>query len=192
MGKTGIPLNPSVCFDFSYIKNFLRFSRAQLDDNITFHLNSLSAERPFISETLKTKPVEIDLKLQPDKNTCLSFIHQVFNAWETRSSLISYCQAVAVKMDDSSTSNTSYISSSVDTRKDPYSGRMDIHETKKRMLQNILNTEERIEHVVRNHSWEHIVRRCGFLQLPETYQAAMNDYHEKHVHERSFDTSQVT
>ncbi|QSL64195.1 hypothetical protein MERGE_000350 [Pneumocystis wakefieldiae] len=181
MEKPSFPLNPSICFDISYIKNFLRFSRAQLDDTITFHLNSLSKERPFISESLKTKPLQLDVNLQPDEKTCLSFINQVFDVWETRSSLISYCQSVAVNMQDSSTSDTSYISSSVDARKDPYSGRKGIHGTKEGMLRNILSTEEQIEHVVRNHSWEHILRRCGFLQLPETYQAAMNNRNEKCV-----------
>ncbi|EMR11346.1 hypothetical protein PNEG_00375 [Pneumocystis murina B123] len=192
MEKSTFPLNPSICFDISYIKNFLRFSRAQLDDTITFHLNSLSIEKPFISESLKTKPLQLDVNLQPDTKTCLSFIHQVFNVWETRSSLISYCQSVAVKMEDSSTSNTSFISSSVDTRKDPYSGRTCIHETKQRMLQNILNMEERVEHVVRNHSWERIVRRCGFLQLPETYQTAMDNWHEKYIKDKPLDTSHLT
>ncbi|KAG4302330.1 hypothetical protein PCANB_001523 [Pneumocystis canis] len=160
-------MNPNLCFDISYIKNFLRLSRAQLDDSITFHLNSLSIPKPFVSESIKVKPIRSNNSIQPDKKTCISFINQLFNVWEMRSSLIMYCETIA---------NDPNQSISLELQKNVSTPSFNSEIEKYNKLRLILDQEKRIERVVRDHSWEQILKRCELLSLYKTHEIEMQKW----------------
>ncbi|KAG5519167.1 hypothetical protein PMAC_002255 [Pneumocystis sp. 'macacae'] len=173
--------NPTLCFDISYVKNFLRLSRSQLDgnmnrnnkkilnfeDSITFHLNSLSVPKPFTSESIKTKPVHSNVPLQPDTDACMAFIQKLFSVWETRSSLLIYCGAIA---------NETELPMLSEPQKDSFSNKMQMKTADNSILKLIIDQEKQIERVVRDHSWEQVLKRCGFIGLSKTHEIAMQEW----------------
>lgn len=144
-------------------------------------MNSLSVPKPFTSESTKTKPIYSNAPLQPDTEACMAFIQKLFSVWEARSSLLVYCEAVA---------NEAALPISSDLQKDSFSNKIQMKTTNRSILKLVIDQEKQIEHVVRNHSWEQVLKRCGFIRLNKTHEIAMQEWasanseiHTSHTHD---------
>ncbi|KAG4306331.1 hypothetical protein PORY_000319 [Pneumocystis oryctolagi] len=149
------------------ITDFLRLSRAQLDDSIVFHLNSLSVPKSFTPESIKMRSVHSNASLQPNTEACVTFIQKLFSVWNTRSSLLMYCEAIA---DETNVPTSSYLqnSSSINQTQS--------QKTDNNIIKRLIDQEKQIESVVRDHSWKQILKRCGFIQLNKTHEEAMQEW----------------
>ena len=172
---TPVPeLTPSLCFNTSYLQDFLRISRAQLDDTISTNLNSLmtpSITRPFDPTSTVDPSTNRQGRQFIPRQTCTDFTEQtVFPIWSSRSQVLSYCSIVATSPDpddpDRSRIEAENIAHShrvVDERLDPYSGRFFPKEPRTEMLASVLRNENAVENIVRDRTWRIMKERCNGL-----------------------------
>ena len=177
---TPVPeLTPSLCFNTSYLQDFLRISRAQLDDTISTNLNSLmtpSITRPFDPTSTVDPSTNRQGRQFIPKQTCTDFTEQtVFPIWSSRSQVLSYCSIVATSPDpddpDRSRIEAENIAHShrvVDERLDPYSGRFFPKEPRTEMLASVLRNENAVENIVRDRTWRIMKERCNALDPSQT------------------------
>lgn len=168
------PLTPSLCFNTSYLRDFLRISRAQLDDTISTNLNSLqtpSISSPF-DPSSTSDPATNRRGRQPlPADTCTEFTQQtIFPIWSSRSQVLSYCSIVATSPDpddpDKSrieAENIAHSHAVVNERLDPYSGRFFPQEPRTEILASTLRNENSVENIVRERTWRILNERCNAL-----------------------------
>ena len=187
------PLSPSLCFNTSYLRDFLRLSRSQLDDTISTNLNSLSTPSvtsPF--DPLSTSdPATNRRGKQPiPQDICSDFTHEtIFPMWASRSQVISYCSIVATSPDpddpDRTTIEAQNIAQShrvVNERLDPYSGRFFPKEPRTEMLGSLLRNENAVENIVRERTWRILNERCNDLDPSRRgWQDAFKQWQETRV-----------
>lgn len=166
------PLTPSLCFNTTYLRDFLRLSRAHLDDPITTHLNSLqtpSLTTPFNPLSTSDPSTNRHFRRQLPTDTCTSLLHStIFPTWSARQQLINYCTLVATSPDpddpDKSLIEAQMIADShrvVNERLDPYSARFfPPREPRTVVLAGIMRNENAVEEIVRERTWSILKERC--------------------------------
>ncbi|KAK5947274.1 hypothetical protein PMZ80_001423 [Knufia obscura] len=168
------PLTPALCFNTGYLRDFLRISRAQLDDTISTNLNSLitpSLTRPFDPSSTVDPSTNRQGRQPIAQETCADFTHQtVFPIWSSRSQVLSYCSIVATSPDPDDPDRTRIEAENmaqshrvVDERLDPYSGRFFPKEPRTEMLASVLRNENAVENIVRDRTWRIMNERCNGL-----------------------------
>lgn len=167
-------LTPSLCFNGSYLRDFLRLSRTQLDDTISTNLNSLltpSITSPFDPSSTSDPSTNRVGRRPIARDTCVDFTeHTIFPIWASRSQVLSYCSIVATSPDpddpDKSRIEAENIAQShrvVNERLDPYSGRFFPREPRTEMLADLLRSESAVENIVRDRTWRILNERCNGL-----------------------------
>ncbi|KAK8240395.1 caffeine-induced death protein Cid2 [Phyllosticta capitalensis] len=165
-------LTPQFCFNQTALRDFLRLSRATIDDSITQNLNSLLTPAsagfdPSSTRTRSTLPPGTKRQLPP--SSCRYFKDKVlFPSWQVRSDVINYCVSVATSPDpDDPDAILREVESAkaretiVDERLDPYSSRYFPREARTEMLANVLRNERGVENIIRTRTWQLVSERCG-------------------------------
>lgn len=174
MTVTAPPLTPALCFNTSYLRDFLRLSRAQLDDTINTNLNSLvipSITSPFDPSSTSDPSTNRQGRTPIAQGTCTDFTEQtIFPIWASRSQVLSYCSIVATSPDpddpDKSRIEAENMAQShrvINERLDPYSGRFFPKEPRTELLAGLLRNESAVENIVRDRTWRILNERCNGL-----------------------------
>jgi hypothetical protein len=151
--------------------DFLRISRASIDDSITQNLNALltPATKGFDPSSTTSREYRFPGRQPIDANACQTFKDKVlFPSWQTRSDVITYCASVATSQDpedpdailrqvDSAREREEV----VDERLDPYSARYLPKETRTEALAATLRNERMVENIIRTRTWRLVGERCG-------------------------------
>ncbi|KAF2145611.1 uncharacterized protein K452DRAFT_221132 [Aplosporella prunicola CBS 121167] len=165
-------LTPQFCFNQTALRDFLRLSRATIDDSITQNLNSLltPASAGFDpSSTSERQTLPPGTRRQIPASSCQYFKEKVlFPSWQMRSDVINYCASVATSPDpDDPDAILREVESArareriVDERLDPYSGRYFPREVRTEMLANTMRNERSVESIIRSRTWSLVGERCG-------------------------------
>ncbi|KAK5414707.1 hypothetical protein LTR06_004522 [Exophiala xenobiotica] len=168
------PLTPQLCFNTRVLCDFLRLSRASIDDSISTTLNALitpASTSPFDphSTSVRNPTLPSSLTRQPiPSSTTRTFLDNVlFPSWQTRMGVIQYCTSVATSPDpedpdvlEREVQNRRDAERVVDERLDPYSGRFFPKEARTEQLASILRNEVAVEGIVRNRTWGIVSDRC--------------------------------
>ncbi|KAL1634978.1 hypothetical protein SLS56_002063 [Neofusicoccum ribis] len=154
-------LTPQFCFNQTALRDFLRLSRATIDDSITQNLNSLLTPAsagfdPSSTNTRSTLPP--GTRRQIPTSSCQYFKDKVlFPSWQVRSDVLSYCTSVATSPDpDDPVSILREVEDAkvreriVNERLDPYSARYFPKELRTEMLANVIRNELMIESIIRS------------------------------------------
>lgn len=185
-------LTPQFCFSTSIFRDFLRASRASVDDTITQSLNALvvPSEAGFDpNSTSQRRPDLGSHQIKP--SACQSFQDRVlFPTWRARTEVLDYCSFVATSPDpddpDMVLRQAEILRDSkrvVDERLDPYSGRFFPREARTESLALLLRQERSIEDIVRSRTWDTVQRRCGAPH--ESWENALKRWNEKRVSDRN-------
>ncbi|ORY57439.1 caffeine-induced death protein 2 [Pseudomassariella vexata] len=163
-------LTPQFCFSTVALRDFLRLSRAAVDDSITQNLNALvtPAKTGFDPHSTSTR-VPRDPQRSIDPRVCQGFKDQVlFPSWQSRSDILAYCAYVATSPDPNDPETTlreaeslRYRERVVNERLDPYSARYFPREPRTQQLATLLRQERGVETIVRSQTWGVIRERCG-------------------------------
>lgn len=176
-------LTPQFCFSFGTVRDFLRLSRASIDDSITQNLNALvTPARTGFDPNSTSRRTPRSFTEQIDPEACQKFKDEVlFPSWKARADVLSYCGIVATSPDPSdpeaavialeTQKNRERI---VDERLDPYSGRFFPREPRTQSLALLMRQERAVENIVRSRTWDVIQGRCG--ASGQSWQDAMGDW----------------
>ncbi|KAI9655323.1 MAG: hypothetical protein M1821_005470 [Bathelium mastoideum] len=164
-------LTPQFCFNQTALRelnktlkvtifasDFLRLSRATIDDSISQNLNALltPARDPFdptkVSSQLRNPPPG---RRQIPTAKCQTFADQVlFPSWQVRSDVLTYCASVATSPDPDDpdailreVENAKAREQVVDERLDPYSARWSPREARTEMLAGLVRNERGVEKI---------------------------------------------
>jgi hypothetical protein len=171
-------LTPQFCFNTRVLRDFLRLSRASIDDSISTNLNALitpSSTNPFdpASTSVRNSSLPSSLRTQSIPNkTCTTFLESVlFPSWNSRAAVISYCASVATSPDpddpeliEREALNKKDEDRIVDERLDPYSSRFFPKESRTEQLAAVLRNENAVEAIVRERTWQIVSERCEGVQ----------------------------
>ncbi|OTA87777.1 hypothetical protein M434DRAFT_399366 [Hypoxylon sp. CO27-5] len=163
-------LTPQFCFNTVALRDFLRISRAAIDDSITQNLNALvtPAQRGFDPTSTSVRiPGASNRSIDP--RACREFKDKVlFPSWQARSDVLTYCAYVATSPDPDDPELAQREAETeknrervVDERLDPYSGRYFPREPRTEILANLLRQERSVESIVRSRTWGLVLERCG-------------------------------
>lgn len=151
--------------------DFLRISRASIDDSITQNLNALltPSTAGFDPTSTSTRYPRSPYTRHIPLSSCTTFKNQVlFPSWQARSDVLNYCASVATSPDpEDPESVLRQIESEkdrervVDERLDPYSARFFPREARTERLASVVRQERGVENIVRARSWGLVVERCG-------------------------------
>ncbi|KAG4441193.1 hypothetical protein IFR05_003311 [Cadophora sp. M221] len=177
-------LNAQFCFNTVALRDFLRISRASIDDSITQNLNALltPASTGFDPSSTSTRiPRPSNSRRIPQKS-CQNFKNQVlFPSWQMRSDVLNYCASVATSPDpDDPESVSRQVESEkdrervVDERLDPYSSRFFPREARTERLAAVVRQERVVENIIRARSWGLFSERCG--EDWRDWEEALNDW----------------
>ncbi|CAF9935989.1 MAG: hypothetical protein HETSPECPRED_009973 [Heterodermia speciosa] len=165
------PLTPQFCLNQRALRDFLRLSRATIDDNIIQNLNALivPSRTPFnpSSTSARSTTTSPPLKSPIDPPACENFKSSIlFPSWESRSDVLNYCAAVALNPADPDLALAKAESAKerervVDERLDPYSGRFFPREARTEVLGGLVRNERSVERIVRGRTWGLVQERCG-------------------------------
>jgi hypothetical protein len=183
-------LTPQFCFSTAALRDFLRISRATVDDSITQNLNALltPAESGFDPASTSVRSPRTS-KRPIDPRSCEAFKSQVlFPSWQARSDVLSYCAYVATSPDPDDPEVSLRAAETarnrervVDERLDPYSGRYFPREPRTERLAALLRQERGVENIVRSRTWGVVRERCGDqIVEPEHALNAWRDHTERH------------
>ena len=156
-----------------------------IDDSIVQNLNALmtpsrSRWDPASTAERQIRPLE---RKPTDPYACQSFKDEIlFQSWQSRSDVISYCAGVALDPNDPDLALKQIESAKerervVDERLDPYSGRFYPREARTEMLANLIRNEKSIESIVRSRTWSLVSERCGSDGM--SWEEALNDWRSK-------------
>ncbi|KAG0649638.1 hypothetical protein D0Z07_3984 [Hyphodiscus hymeniophilus] len=177
-------LTPQFCFSTVALRDFLRISRASIDDSITQNLNALytPAGQGFDPSSTSVRAPRPQNSRQIAPSSCRAFKDQVlFPSWQVRSDVLNYCASVATSPDpDDPESVLRQVESErdrervVNERLDPYSARFFPREARTEMLAAVVRQERSVEKIIRARSWGLVGERCGgdFREWEE----AMNEW----------------
>ena len=185
-------LTPQFCFNTRVLRDFLRLSRASIDDSISTNLNALltpSTTSPFdpASTSIRNPSLPTALTQAPiPRDTSWTFIHSVlFPSWDTRSDVISYCTSVATSPDPNDPNlverealNRRDADRIVDERLDPYSGRFFPRESRAEILAGVLRNERSVEQIIRSRTWGIVQERCEGVD-DGTWDEAVNKWRDE-------------
>ncbi|KAL1988233.1 hypothetical protein VTN96DRAFT_208 [Rasamsonia emersonii] len=167
---TAPTLSPQFCFDERVLRDFLRLSRASVDDSITQNLNALltPARAGFDPSSTATRQATAAGKRKVDPEACESFKNNVlFPSWQTRSDVLNYCAGVATSPDPEDpdlilrqVESARERERVVDERLDPYSARFFPREPRTESLANLIRNERTIEQIIRSRTWGLVAERC--------------------------------
>lgn len=144
-------LEPGYCFSPASIRQFLATSRKYSDDNLD---NSL-----------------------PRTGDCKDYINTVlFPAWESRDSLLAYCERVAGDEFKAAGSDTTDLGGRitlppVDPRMDPYGARtVETAPSKGEEIMQWIGAERKVESIVRSRTVNLLATKCGsYSTRPDMY-----------------------
>lgn len=149
--------------------DFLRLSRASIDDSISLHLNAAIQGSKFdpIALEKRGKP----LSRRPDSHGCSEIRTLVYTAWDTREQILDYCQNIVETSSneiDSAQQKSTNSSPGVE-KKVSDNGRLDPYYNSTGLLPNnqqdqlkrILDSERITESIVRDRTWRVFEDRCG-------------------------------
>ncbi|KAL1964697.1 hypothetical protein VTN77DRAFT_6723 [Rasamsonia byssochlamydoides] len=183
---TAPTLSPQFCFDERVLRDFLRLSRASIDDSITQNLNALltPARVGFDPSSTATRQTTAAGKRKVDPEACESFKNNVlFPSWQTRSDVLSYCASVATSPDPEDpelilrqVESARERERVVDERLDPYSARFFPREPRTESLANLIRNERSIEQIIRSRTWSLVSERCD---ASEDWEQAFNRWREQ-------------
>ncbi|KAI1075563.1 putative caffeine-induced death protein Cid2 [Whalleya microplaca] len=178
-------LTPQFCFSTVALRDFLRLSRAAIDDSITQNLNALlTPAQSGFDPTSTSVRIPRAPSRQIDPRSCQEFKDKVlFPSWQARSDVLSYCAYVATSPDPDdpeiplreveTEKNRERV---VDERLDPYSARYFPREPRTETLAMLLRQERSVESIIRSRTWGLVRERCGdSFQDPES---ALNRWRE--------------
>ncbi|SMR45296.1 unnamed protein product [Zymoseptoria tritici ST99CH_3D1] len=163
-------LTPQFCFNQTALRDFLRASRASVDDTISQNLNALNTPgaRPFDpSSTTERQPRPIGRRPLPS-TSCDQFKEKVlFPSWQSRSDVLNYCAGVATSPDPEDpdhvlreTEDALARERLVDERLDPYSGRYFARSLRTEALATLIRNERMVESIIRDRTWRIVGERC--------------------------------
>lgn len=151
--------------------DFLRLSRATVDDSITQNLNALltPASDGFDPSSTSQRGIRQAAKRGIDPQSCREFKEGVlFDSWQSRSDVFNYCRGVAASQDPGDPDSVLRQAELerdrerlVDERLDPYSARFFPQEARTEALANLLKNETMVERIVRSRTWGLVSERCG-------------------------------
>lgn len=169
-------LTPQFCFNTRVLRDFLRLSRASIDDSISTNLNALltpSTTSPFDPSSTSVRNSSLPSSLSTARapiphDTSRRFLHSVlFPSWNARSDVISYCTSIATSADPNDPDlierealNRRDAERIVNERLDPYSGRFFPRESRAEALAGVLRNENAVEQIVRRRTWGIVQERC--------------------------------
>ncbi|KAL7272178.1 hypothetical protein RUND412_005026 [Rhizina undulata] len=182
------PLSPQFCFSTRELKDFLRLSRATIDDTISQNLNALStpSRDGFDPNSTFQRTIPTFRFLPADK--CRQFTDNVLMAsWQSRSDVLNYCASVATSEDPEDPDSLARLGETaaerertVDERLDPYSGRFFPKETRTQILATVVRNERMVEEIVRERSWKIVKERCGEFGVPgDNWKTAMDEWRQR-------------
>ncbi|KAG7049787.1 acetyltransferase [Colletotrichum scovillei] len=163
-------LTPQFCFSTGALRDFLRLSRATVDDSITQNLNALvTPARAGFDPTSTSQRTPRSFPRQIDSQACQNFKDQVlFPTWHARAEVLHYCGVVATSPDpDDPEALLRQIEAAkdkervVNERLDPYSGRFFPREPRTEQLAMLIRQEKGVENIVRTRTWDMVKQRCG-------------------------------
>ena len=151
--------------------DFLRLSRAAIDDSISQNLNALltPAREPFDPTKVSSQPRNPpSSRRRVPISKCQTFADRVlFPSWQVRADVLTYCASVATSSDPDDpdvllreVENARARERVVDERLDPYSARWSPREARTEMLAGLVRNERSVEKIVRARSWEVVKERC--------------------------------
>jgi len=153
--------------------DFLRLSRASIDDSITQNLNALATPSKHGFDPSSTSRRAADPRAlsrqQLDPEACRDFRDRVlFPSWQARTDALNYCSGVAASPDPDDPEAALREAERmrdrervVDERLDPYSGRFFPSEPRTERLAAVIRLETGVENIVRHRTWEVVRDRCG-------------------------------
>ncbi|EXJ77659.1 hypothetical protein A1O3_09888 [Capronia epimyces CBS 606.96] len=184
-------LNPQFCFNTRVLRDFLRLSRASIDDSISTNLNALltpASTSPFNPSSTSirnpTLPSSLLTRQPIPHQTTRAFLESVlFPSWSSRSEVISYCTSVATSPDpddpdviEREAMNRKDADRIIDERLDPYSARFFPKEPRTQQLAALLRNENAVESIVRNRTWGVVAERCQDVE--PTWEQAFDKWRE--------------
>ncbi|RYP58665.1 hypothetical protein DL769_008851 [Monosporascus sp. CRB-8-3] len=178
-------LTPQFCFSTVALRDFLRLSRAAVDDSITQNLNALVTPSklgfdPTSTSVRTPRPSRTPI----DPQACQTFKEKVlFPTWQSRSDVLTYCAYVATSPDPDDPETALRKAETersreriVDERLDPYSGRYFPREPRTERLAMLLRQERSVEAIVRSRTWGLVRERCD--DSAEDAEEALNRWRE--------------
>lgn len=144
---------------------FLRMSRASVDDSI---IRNLNAQLSSPSTTVDSSHAIVSDNRRVPISSCDSFQNRVlFPTWQARSDLLTYCAGVATSPDPDDPDHLLRMEEDhkareqlVDERLDPYSARYFPRDSRTERLTQVVRNELLIENIVRDRTWGVIRDRC--------------------------------
>ncbi|KAK5003745.1 hypothetical protein LTR28_009793 [Elasticomyces elasticus] len=177
-------LSPQLCFNETALRDFLRLSRATIDDTISQNLNALltpatSGFDPSSTATRQARPAG-RRKIAPA--ACDRFTSDLlFPSWQSRSDVLNYCAGVATSPDPDDPNsvlreveNMRARERVVDERLDPYSARYFPREARTESLASLVRNERMVEGIVRARTWGLVGDRCEGLY--GSWEAALDEW----------------
>ena len=151
-----------------------------MDDTVVQHLNALvtPSREVFDSSTTANRQTQPSSKKPIDARSCEAFKNDLlFQSWQSRSDVLSYCAGVALDPNDPDLFLRDVESAKerervVDERLDPYSSRHFPREARTESLANLIRNERSVEAIVRARTWGVLSERCGDPGL--RWEEAMN------------------
>lgn len=164
--------------------DFLRLSRATIDDSIIQNLNALvtPARDGFDPSSTAERQVQPARRRPIDSAACQAFKEKVlFQSWQTRSDVLNYCAGVALDPTDPDlilreAETAKDRERVVDERLDPYSGRFFPREARTESLANLIRNERGVEGIIRARTWGLVTERCGDVGI--RWEEALNRWRE--------------
>lgn len=167
--------------------DFLRLSRATIDDSISQNLNALvtPAREGFDPSSTAIRQTDSRVGRPIDPEACRNFKDNVlFQSWQTRSDVLNFCAGVATSPDpddpdlilrqEESAKEREKI---VDERLDPYSARYFPKELRTESLANLVRNQRTVEEIIRARTWGVVTERCSDSAL--TWEEALNNWRQR-------------
>lgn len=182
-------LTPQFCFNQTALRDFLRLSRATIDDSITQHLNALlqpGTSTRFDPSSTSARPNFPAQGRRATGQQCDGFRSQIlFPSWQMRSDVLTFCAAVATSPDPEDpdqllrrVEDATARERVVDERLDPYSGRYFPREARTESLAGLLRNERAVERIIRSRTWGLVNERCGDGSGPDGWEKAFEAWRE--------------
>ncbi|EAL89600.1 hypothetical protein KXW98_008094 [Aspergillus fumigatus] len=180
-------LSPQFCFNERVLLDFLRLSRATIDDSISQNLNALvtPAREGFDPSSTAIRQTDSRAGKPIDADACQNFKDNVlFQSWQTRSDVLNFCAGVATSPDpddpdlilrqEESAKEREKI---VDERLDPYSARYFPKELRTESLANLVRNQRTVEDIIRARTWSVVTERCS--DSAYTWEEALNNWRQR-------------
>ncbi|KAI1872761.1 hypothetical protein JX265_004862 [Neoarthrinium moseri] len=183
--KAPAALTPQFCFNTVALRDFLRISRAAVDDSITQNLNALLTPSRTGFDPSSTSVRTPRSRRELDPQSCQAFKEQaLFPSWQSRSDILTYCAYVATSPDPDDPETVLREAESlkereriVNERLDPYSARYYPREPRTQQLAQLLRQERNVETIVRSRTWGLVRERC--TEPTEDADQALNEWRDR-------------